>query len=205
MKRVLVAALLSFVFLGVGRCSFAATLTYTNNLFGSSESPPNASIASGAVRVEFDTVAHTLHLQVKFENLSANSTAAHIHAATAVPGVGTTGVATVPPAFPGFPLGVMSGTLDNTYNTLDTAFYNAPFLAANGGTAAGAEAALVASMNAGTAYFNIHTTAVPSGEIRGFLLLTPEPSSVILLGAGLLGVLACSSYRKARDSKRPRA
>jgi hypothetical protein len=43
---------------------------------------------------------------------------------------------------------------------------------ANGGTTAGAEAALLAGLEAGQAYLNIHTTMFPGGEIRGFLAST---------------------------------
>ena len=59
-----------------------------------------------------------------------------------------------------------------------TATYNAPFVTANGGTAAGAEAALLAGIAAGKAYFNVHTQSVPGGEIRGFLQpFDPTPTS----------------------------
>ena len=48
--------------------------------------------------------------------------------------------------------------MDQTFDTLSNSTYNAPFVTANGGTAAGAEAALFAGLAAGTAYLNIHTT-----------------------------------------------
>jgi len=40
-------------------------------------------------------------------------------------------------------------------------------MSGHGGTAAGAEAALVGGLAAGQAYFNIHTSPFPGGEIRG--------------------------------------
>jgi hypothetical protein len=45
-------------------------------------------------------------------------------------------------------------------------------------------------MLAGEAYLNVHSTVQPGGEIRGFLQLVPEPTSVILLSTGVLGALA---------------
>jgi hypothetical protein len=69
--------------------------------------------------------------------------------------------------------------------------YTAAFETANGGTAAGAESALVAALFAGQAYANIHDATFPGGEIRGQLLLqTPEPSTLMLLGIALTGLVA---------------
>jgi hypothetical protein len=51
---------------------------------------------------------------------------------------------------------------------------------------------------AGEAYFNIHTTANPSGEIRGFLVGIPEPSTLALFGSGLVGLATLRRRRKAK-------
>ena len=49
----------------------------------------------------------------------------------------------------------------------------------------GAFDALVSGLENGTAYSNIHTTAFPVGEIRGFLAPVPEPQTYAMLLAGL--------------------
>ena len=91
------------------------------------------------------------------------------------------------PTFTGFPLGVTSGTYDHTFDTLDVATWNPAFIAAHGGTSAGAEAFLFAGMLANESYLNIHTSMFPGGEIRGFLRV-PEPATLALLCCGLLAL-----------------
>ncbi|MGZ5023608.1 MAG: CHRD domain-containing protein, partial [Chthoniobacterales bacterium] len=53
--------------------------------------------------------------------------------------------------------------------------------------------ALIAAIQAGESYLNIHTTFAPGGEIRGFLVAAPETGttwSLMLLGLAALGVTA---------------
>ena len=160
-----------------------STLVYDAFLSGPAESPPNPSPGTGFAQVTVDTgfsgLDDTMQVEVTFSGLLGTTTASHIHAATASPGTGTAGVATTTPYFAGFPLGVTSGSYSNTLDLTLASSYNPAFITANGGTTAGAEAALLASMAADTAYLNIHTTVVPGGEIRGFLtpVTVPEPSS----------------------------
>jgi hypothetical protein len=108
----------------------------------------------------------TVH--VVFSGLSSPNTAAHIHCCVSAPG--NTGVATTVPTFTGFPSGVTSGTYTHTFDMLAAGSYNPAFIAAHGGTPASAAAALLAGINAGQAYLNIHTVMFPGGEIRGFLV-----------------------------------
>jgi len=163
----------------------ATIYTYEAFLDGVSESPPNASPATGFTEVDYDSVLHTLEVQVTFSGLLGTTTASHIHAATALPGTGTAGVATTLPYFAGFPIGVTSGSYMNTLDLTQTSSWNPSFVTANGGTTAGAELALFNALQADEAYLNIHTTFAPGGEIRGFLVSVPEPGSLALLGLGL--------------------
>ena len=166
----------------------ALPIEFVANLSGAKEVPPNASPGTGSVTATFDLTAHTLELHVTFSGLTSPTTAAHIHAPTPNPFSGVAGVATQVPFFIGFPIGVTSGTYDNTFNTLDSSFYNPAFLTANGGTPAGAEAVFAQALDQGKAYFNIHTVNFGGGEIRGFLHVPDASSAMLCLGMGLIGL-----------------
>ena len=177
--------------------AFAAPVLFTADLSGPAEDPPNASPGVGSAEVEFDLALHTLVVSASFSGLLGETSAAHIHCCTAVPLAGLAGVATQAPTFIGFPLGVSAGDYLQSFDTSLASTYNPAFVTANGGTPAGAEAALFAGLEAGRAYFNIHSSQFPGGEIRGFLVQeAPEPESLALLCGGLLA-LAALRRRKA--------
>jgi hypothetical protein len=179
---------------------FAGPITYDVVMNGPSESPANASPGTGVAVIIIDSTANTLSIfSDTFSGLLGTTTASHIHCCTALPDAGTAGVATQTPSFSGFPLGVTSGSYSMTFDMTQASTWNPAFIAAEGGTAAGAEAALVAGAAAGEAYLNIHSTVVPGGEIRGFLVQVqvPEPGTLSFAVAGLAGMFLASKRRSA--------
>ena len=192
-RQILPMAALALALVGATSGVQAEPILYEAFLDGPSESPPNASPGTGFSMATIDVAAHTLRVQVMFQGLSGTTTASHIHSATAAPGTGTAIVATTTPTFAGFPLGVSSGTYDSTLDLTLASSYNPAFITANGGTVATAEAALAAGLAEGKAYLNIHTNLFPSGEIRGFYQLVPEPAAAVALGIGGL-LLARSGW-----------
>ncbi len=191
------ALLIVFSLASSGSVANAALLLYSTTLSGAAESPPNASPGTGSVLVTIDDVLQTMRVQASFTGLTGNTTAAHIHGMTAAPGTGTAGVITTTPSFVGFPAGVTSGSMDQTYDLTLASTYNATFVTAQGGVN-GARLALLNGLTSGTTYFNVHTTTFGGGEIRGFLTAVPEPSSLLVIGT----VAAGAAWRVRRSRRK---
>ncbi len=151
--------------------AFATTFNYSATLSGANENPANTSTATG-----FETLSLTgnlLTINATFSGLAAPATGAHIHCCGPV---GTNEPVVLP--YAGFPSAI-SGTYSETVDLSSFAF--------GGG---GSEAALIAALNNGTAYANIHDSVHPGGEIEGyFSQVTPEPGSLLLVATGLAGAV----------------
>ncbi len=151
-----------------------ADFILTATLSGSNEVPANASLATGTATFTFLTQSQTIAYDVLFSGLSSNAIAAHIHLGP--PGVSGPIILPFSPS--------PSGTSGEITGTLTAA--NLINQAASGiSTFSG----IVAAAQAGNLYANIHDVNFPAGEIRGQLTSVPEPSSIALVGLGLVGLL----------------
>lgn len=123
----------------------AAIYPFSNTFSGTQEVPPNGSPATGVIAGTYNDVTNTITYSIIFSGLSTPTTAAHFHA-PAPPGVAA------PPVIPyaGFPTGATTGTYTHTDVLTDVQ-----------------ETQLLA----GLMYSNIHTTALPGGEIRAQIIL----------------------------------
>jgi hypothetical protein len=141
-----------------------------------------------------------------YSGLVAPTTDAHIHCCATSLGTNA-GVAIGFTGAGGFITGSTSGTYNHVFDLSLAATYNATYFAASGGTAAQARDRLLNAMrlgveedplpgNSNIAYFNIHTSFRPGGEIRGNIIpFVPEPTSALLLLSGLAIV---SGWRRSR-------
>ncbi len=133
------------------------TVTFTATLSGATEVPVNTSTATGSFTATLDTLTNEFVYDLTFTGLSGNVNNGHIHGPAAA--------------------GVNAGTTIN-FNTLPGATFSfgLPAGTAHGATVLNAATQITATMSgdslrkllfAGLTYANIHTTALPGGEIRG--------------------------------------
>jgi hypothetical protein len=155
---------------------------FTATLQGAQETPPNGSTATGS-GVFILNDAHTdLHFEVSWTGLVAPSTATHFH--NGPPGVAGAIVRPIG-ADEGFIAGTTSDSVSGDWTTTDPVH-------------AQLTPALVAELEAGNIYYNVHSTQFPGGEIRGQLgpSPAPEPSTLILFGIGGAGLLGYGWRRR---------
>lgn len=165
--------------------------TWTGQLLGTNEVPSNTSPATGFVTITLSN--SSLSVLLNWNGLTGgNPSAAHIHCCVA-PG-SNVGVAIGLPAFPAAASGSYSNIFDLTNSAVYTNAFRNNF---GGGTAAGAQLALINGLNAGQAYVNVHNSRWPGGEIRANVTVTPEPASVLLMAVGLAGVIGVAKRRRA--------
>lgn len=162
---------------------------------GSQEVPANGSTASGFTFLSLS--GNLLNVNVSWTGITGGPLAAgHIHCCTVGSAAGQNVGVAIP--YVGLPSTTV-GSYNATFDLLSTTIYTAAFLTASGGTALGARDALIAGLNSGRAYSNLHNGLYPGGEIRGNLVVTPEPGTYALLAGGLtlLGGVAARRRRSA--------
>ena len=203
MMRFPIAAFVPVFALMMATSAQAYPMEFKASLLGANEVPPIVSAGTGNANVFYDPTAHTLQVNVTFSGLTGTTTASHIHCCTALPFqtiLPNAPVATQTPTFPGFPLGVTSGVYNSvTFDLTNATSWNPSFITAHGGTTAQAEADFAAGLFGNKSYLNVHSSFAGGGEIRGVLVFVPEPLSLSLFGAGLVGVAALRRKRPTKN------
>jgi hypothetical protein len=151
---------------GVNTTTTSAVLTikqvdnFETSLSGYNEVPPVASVASGSATMRMVADDGLLEVTFSATNLAGSMTGAHIH----MGGVGE------------------NGGVALNLNPSGAAFTETYDITGN--------ADLVAAMRAGTAYVNVHSSAYPSGELRGQILGTGNsaPAATATVAPALVNV-----------------
>jgi len=162
-----------FIILGAALTLSVSTIygqtTFQAILTGLGENPPNASPGTGFGQVVLNAAQTQITVDENWSGLTAPATASHIHGPG---GVGTNAPILFP--FSGVPAATAGAIPTQTFSITPTQ---------------------VGYLFSGFLYMNVHTSTFPGGEIRGQLILVPEPSSLAVLGLGL-GAVAWRSRRK---------
>lgn len=167
MKKLLFA-LLTTTALSLGTAQ--AQFTFQAFLSGAGEVPPNASPGTGFCTVVLNAAETQITVDESWSGLTAPATASHIHG----PGGAGTNAAVLFP-FTGVPAATAGSIPEQTFSIT---------------------AQEVTWLFDGYLYANVHTSTFPGGEIRGQLLLVPEPGAASLLG--LAAVAAIWRLRRSR-------
>jgi hypothetical protein len=146
-------------FAGALATNAAADELFKADLSGDQEVPPAMTDASGMAMFRLDKSERSLEIQLRVEN-GIGITQSHIHCAPA----GQNGPVVV------FLAGLHAAGLDVDGKWVSNAFLTDGSIVnpACGGTIA----ELAEEMRTGNTYVNVHSLAVPSGEIRGQILPT---------------------------------
>lgn len=165
MRRILKSALALLAVALVAPTTVTAQTVHAT-LSSHQEVPALSTPGAGRFRAKVDTAAGTIHWELEYANLEADTLQSHIH-------FGQAGVNGGVSAFLCTNLGNgPAGTLacPARSGALSGVITAASVIGPSGqGIAPGEFAALVAAILDGTAYVNVHTTAWPGGEIRGQL------------------------------------
>jgi hypothetical protein len=149
-----------------GGLTLSQAQSYVAELAGNQEVPPNSSPGYGDA--DFTLSGTTLSVDAgtgAYQDLLGNSSTVRIADSPTGPSGNGTTIFTLSLTSPGTTSGTFTGS-----GTLS--------------------AQQITDLNAGDLYVNLTSTVYPSGEIRGELELVPEPSTLALLGAGALALLA---------------
>ena len=141
-RRLSLLALASAALIATGSQAFALRIPIQATLNGAGEVPPNNSPAKGLMQGTFDTDTNTLEWTVNYSGLSGAPIGAHFHGPVSY--LGLTPEENAP---------IQVGTPGN----LTSPFHGIAQISAD----------QAKDLKDGRWYFNLHSTKIPAGEIRG--------------------------------------
>lgn len=183
----------------------SADLIFTANLTHSQEVPPTTDrgffgtaifdLNDARTSLSFTVTVYGIDVTgTQTADMSDNLVAAHIHGG----------------APPGANAPVVFGFFGTPFNDTDGDVVMTPFTTGAGGTffskwdlTEGNNTTLadqLANIMSGNAYINFHTVANPGGEIRGQIEPVPVPSTLMLLGVSVAGLMGWTWWRRSPAS-----
>ena len=132
--------------------------------------PSVSSTGTGSFSAEFDMVNNTISYQMTYSGLEGDILQAHIHIGQARTNGGISAFlcSNLPSPPAGTPVCPIAGTVTGVIQGSSVIGPNAQ------GVAPGEFAELVAAIRAGATYVNVHTSKVPTGEIRGQIIYSDK-------------------------------
>jgi hypothetical protein len=163
-----------------------ADTIFTATLTGAADGATTS--ATGYATVDVNSSLTQISYTLTFQNLTSPATMSHIH--FGAPGVnGPILLWLFPPTLTSTPSGT-SGNYSGTWT-------QANLVSQSQDSGITTFATLLADMQAGDTYVNIHSLNYPMGELRGQLMMVPEPGALVLTGAFLV-LLAAGAAAKRR-------
>ena len=170
MKRCSIVLMSVMVCLAMATPASAQIFPFTALMTGFQQVPPNGSPGIGMASGNYDAGTGQLSWDIAWVGLLAPETAMHFHG----------------PA----PAGVNAGV------QVDIAGISGLVSPSIG--SAIISAAQATDLQSNLWYINLHTTAFPGGEIRGQVMVVPEPSTLALIGLAGVAVLKRGRRRRRR-------
>ena len=164
-----VVGLFFLLTMGIAGLAHADDKKFEASLSGAQEVPEANTSARGKIEAKFDKAFTNVRVNLKIDNLAGTFAAAHFHCAR--PGqIGPVVFGLVMP-------GPLSLDGKRIRGTLTNADYTGADCVGGIGRPVNNIVALALAMRDGLIYTNVHTSAVPSGEIRGQMLRGDDDDS----------------------------
>lgn len=165
-----------------------ADTTFSASLTGAADGATTS--GTGFAWVDVNSSMTQISYTLSFQGLTSDATMSHIHYGAA----GTNG-----PILLWFFPSTLMPTPTATSGSYSGMWTESDLMKQSTDPAITTFATLIGDLEAGNTYVNIHSTNYPMGELRGQLMMTPEPGALALVGLSL--ILVAGGIARRRKTK----